>query len=395
MNVLMLARWLPRPRRHEEARREYRFARQLLGRHRLTLAFTTDETDLALPVAMLRAEFGALEFVVVRRGWRELSAAVRVVSGESRSVAYFRSEALRARLDQLVAEQHFDVAYVSSSSMMPYAVGLDPRLPVIADFGELDSEWWAQQAGSRSFPAANFCRAEAARLRSAEVAAAARAAHCIVATPEAARTLAGSVPGATITVIPDGVDQDHFAPLLRRSEDRTVAIVGRLDSSASVEALARFCLTTVPTVRAKLPGVDFLVASPTAPASARGLAEIAKVEIMTALDDVRPVLQRAMLAVAPLPQGRQRADGVVEAMLTGLPVVATSGAVDRLGAVPGFDLLVQDNPTAFADQVVHLLRSPVRRGDLATRGQAFARARCSWEASTSRLAETIEASVPR
>ena len=80
---------------------------------------------------------------------------------------------------------------------------------------------------------------------------------------------------------------------------------------------------------------------------------------------------------------------------TGLPVVATSGAVNGLGAVPGFDLLVQDNPTAFADQVVHLLRSPAPRGDLATRGQAFARARCSWEASTSRLAETIEASVSR
>jgi hypothetical protein len=45
--------------------------------------------------------------------------------------------------------------------------------------------------------------------------------------------------------------------------------------------------------------------------------------------------------------------------------------------------------------LIHLLRSPAPRGDLATRGQAFARARYSWEASTSRLAETIEASIPR
>lgn len=64
---LMLARWLPRPRRHEEARREYRF--------------------------------GHLEFAVVRRGWRDLSTAVRVVSGESRSIAYFRS-ARTMRLNQ-------------------------------------------------------------------------------------------------------------------------------------------------------------------------------------------------------------------------------------------------------------------------------------------------------
>ena len=77
-------------------------------------------------------------------------------------------------------------------------------------------------------------------------------------------------------------------------------------------------------------------------------------------------------------------------MLTGLPVVATSGAVAGLGAVSGCDLLVQDNPTGFAHQVVHLLANPVPSAELATRGQAFARARYSWAASTSLLTDLIE-----
>jgi glycosyltransferase involved in cell wall biosynthesis len=78
-------------------------------------------------------------------------------------------------------------------------------------------------------------------------------------------------------------------------------------------------------------------------------------------------------------------------MLMGLPVVATSSAVHGLGAVSGRDLFVQDNPSAFAHEAIHLLASPVLRAELATRGQAFARAGHSWEASTSRLAELIEA----
>jgi glycosyltransferase involved in cell wall biosynthesis len=203
------------------------------------------------------------------------------------------------------------------------------------------------------------------------------------------------VPEAAITVIPDGVDQDYFAPLHRLAADGTVAIVGRLEDAAGVEALARFCLTTVPAVRAARPGVGFLVASRNAPVSASRLAEIVGIEIVRPLDDVRSVLHRATLAAAPLPRGRRRADGIVEAMLTGLPVVATSLALDGLGAVPGRDLLVQDNPTAFARQVVHLLASPVPLAELATRGQAFARARYSWEASTGRLAELIEATIPQ
>jgi glycosyltransferase involved in cell wall biosynthesis len=393
MNILMLARWLPMPARREEARREYRFARQLLERHRVTLAFTTGEKDVAGPVAALRAEFGELEFAVLPRAWRNLTSAVHVVTGQSRSIGYFRSKALRTRLAQRLAVKHFDLVYVASSSMMPYAVELDPRLPVVVDFGEVDSEWWAQQAAARAFPAANFCRTEAARLGLVEAAAATRAVHCIVASPEAARALAARVPTAAITVIPDGVDQDHFAPLPGLSSNGTVAIVGRLEDAESVEALARFCLTTVPAARAVRPGLGFVVASRRAPVTARRLAEIAGIEIVTPLDDVRPVLHRATLAAAPLPRGRRPADSIVEAMLTGLPVVATSGAVDGLGAVSGCDLLVQDNPTGFAHQVVHLLANPVPSAELATRGQAFARARYSWEASTSRLAEAIEATA--
>ena len=395
MNILMLARWLPMPGRCENARREYRFARRLLERHHITLAFTTGEGDVVGAVAALRAEFGDLEFAVLPQTWRNLSTAVHVVTGQSRSVSYFRSEALRTRLAYRLSAGHFDLVYVSSSSMMPYAVEVDPRIPVVVDFGDVDSEWWTQQAAARAFPAANFCRTEAARLRLAEAAAARRAAHCIVASAEAARALAARVPEAAITVIPDGVDQDHFAPLPQPSSNGTVAIVGRLEDAESVEALARFCLTTVPAVRAVRPGLGFVVASRNAPVTARRVAEISGVEIVTPLDDVRPLLHRATLAAAPLPRGRRPADGIVEAMLTGLPVVATSGAVDGLGAVSGRDLLVKDNPTAFAHQVVHLLASPVPRSELATRGQAFARARYSWEASTNHLSELIEGTVPQ
>ncbi|MBI2524714.1 MAG: glycosyltransferase [Candidatus Rokubacteria bacterium] len=394
MKILMLARWLPVPRRAEEARREYRFARCLLPSHRLTLAFVTDQTDIAGPVAALRTEFGDIEFAVLPRGWRNLSAAVRVVTGQSRSVTYFRSEALRARVAQRLTAEPFDLVYVSSSSMMPYAAELDPRIPVVADFGHVDSDWWERQAAAHAFPAANFCRTEAARLRLAETAAVRRAAHCIAASPAAARALLARAPGAAVTVILDGVDEAHFAPVTRLSSNGTVAIVGRLDDAAGVEALARFCLTTVPAVKAARPDAGFLVASLNPPVSARRLADIAGIEFVTPPEDLRGALHRATLAVAPLPPARGPAAGIVEAMLTGLPVVATSSAAAGLGAVPDCDLVIEDNPTVLARQLLHLLASPIPRAQLAARGLAFARTRHSWEASAGRLAALIEATVP-
>lgn len=394
MNILMLAHWLPVPHRPEEARREYRFARRLLKGHRLTLAFTADDQQAGDSIAALRAEFGDLEFAVLPRGWATLNAAVRAAAGQSGSIAYFRSEALRLRLAERLGASSFDLVYVSSSSMMPYAVELDPRLPVVADFGEVDSEWWAREAEARAFPAANFFRTEAARLRLAEAAAARRAIHCIAASPRAARVLAARAPDAAIVVIPDGVDHEYFAPPPERSTAGPVAIVGRLDDADSVEALARFCLTSVPSVRAALPDVRFVVTSRDAPTAAGRLAEIAGIEIVGRLDDVRPLLREATLAVAPLPPEGSRPTAIVEAMLSGLPVVATRAAATGLGAVAGRDLEVEDNPLAFARQVVELLGRPDRGAELAARGQLFARDQHSWEASTSRMCGLIEASIP-
>jgi glycosyltransferase involved in cell wall biosynthesis len=393
MNILMLARWLPVPCRAEEARREYRFARRLLEGHRLTLAFLTHQHDVTGAITALRAEFDDIEFAVLPRGWQTLSAAVRTATGRSGSVTYFRSEALRTRLAHRLSASPWDLIYVSSSSMMQYAVELDLRIPVVADFGEVDSEWWAQRAAVRAFPAANFCRTEAARLRLAEAAGARRAIRCIAASAQAARVLAARIPDVAVTVIPNGVDEGYFVPVSRLPSTQAVAIVGQLDGAASVETLARFCLTTVPAVRAALPDVRFVVASRNPPIGARRLAEIAGIEVMTPLDDLRPVLHGAALAVAPLPPQGTLPIGILEAMLTGLPVVATRGAAEGLDAVPGRDFHVENNPSAFAGQVIRLLASPEQLTALAARGQAFARTHHSWEASTSRLLGLIEASV--
>ncbi|HVN31711.1 MAG TPA: glycosyltransferase [Thermoanaerobaculaceae bacterium] len=394
MNILMLAHWLPMPGRPQETRREYRFARRLLKDHRLTLAFVAEEQDLAGRVSALRDEFGDVEFAMLPRGWATLAAAARAVTGESGSIAYFRSEALRARLAQRQSASPYDVVYVSSSSMMPYAVELDSRLPVVVDFGELDSEWWAQKAEERLFPAATFFRTEAARLRLCEAAAARRAVRSIAASPRAAGVLAAHVPDVVIDVVPDGVDQDYFGTASKASSSgSTVAIVGTLDGSESVEALARFCLTTVPSVRAALPDVRFLVASRSIPASAERLADIAGIENAGPVDDIRSLLREASVAVAALPATGGLPVAIVEAMLSGLPVVATQAAAEGLGAVAGRDLEVADNPMAFARQVIELLGSTERSAALAARGQTFARARHSWEASTARMLELIEISA--
>jgi hypothetical protein len=94
----MLGRWVGAPRYPLKATREYHFGRVLAQKHSLTLAFTTDNPNAVGPISSLRSEFGDLEFTVVPRTWKSLTSAVSLMTGESCTLSYFRSEALRSRL---------------------------------------------------------------------------------------------------------------------------------------------------------------------------------------------------------------------------------------------------------------------------------------------------------
>ena len=229
MKVLMLGRWLPLGRRAGAGNREYDFGRHLARAHRVTVAFTTDDADDVYGPSMLRQEFGDIEFAVVPRGWKYLTGAISLATGDSCTLAYFRSPALSARLADRMKTGGYDLVYVSSSSMIQYALELDPAVPLLVDFGEVDSEWWRAQADLRSFPGANFYRTEAARLRTAEAAAAARASACIVANRQAGAAVALFAPWAPLTVIPAASAPPSGAGNGAASgEDATLAELDRL-----------------------------------------------------------------------------------------------------------------------------------------------------------------------
>ena len=211
MNVLMLGRQLPVSGRSAQATREHRFARFLAQGHRLTLAFVTDEPDPFGALSSLRAQFTDIEFAVVPRAWKSLSGAVRLATGGSCTMTYYHSEALTARLADRMRAERYDLVYISSSGMIRYALDTEPSVPLVMDFGDVDSEWWLSEAAGRSFPGARFCRTESLRLRAAEAAVARRAARCVVSSEQAARVLASFAPWAPATVIPDGVDPGSAA----------------------------------------------------------------------------------------------------------------------------------------------------------------------------------------
>ena len=393
MKILLLGRSLTLARRGGKVTREQRFARQLARSHRVTLGFVTDDPNPVGAVSALREEFQDLEFAVVPRGWKTLASAVSLATGASCTLAYARSSALATRLRDRLRSESYDLIYVSSSSMIQYALEADPAVPVVMDLGDVESRWWSRQAQARSFPGANFYRTEAARLRLAEEAISRRAALCIVSSPHAARAVSLTNGNAPV-IIPNGVDVEYFIPALRLPAAPAVLFLSPLESDRQVGAAAEFCRTVVPAVRRRLPAARFLVVGSELASSAQGLARMDGVEVATSIADIRPYLHRATLGVAPLAAEGEPQTTILEAMCSGLPVISTTHATEGLGVRAGRDLLVEDAPSGCAARVSELLASASLRAELGGQAAAFVRTNHSWDVVVARLARTLDAAIP-
>jgi glycosyltransferase involved in cell wall biosynthesis len=393
MNILMLGRWLPPPRHPLAKMREYQFARCLAREHRLTLAFITDNPNASGPISALRGEFGDLEFSVVPRGWKSLASAVRLATGESCTLSYYRSEALRTRLADRLRTMRYDLVFVTSSGMIQYALEVDAAIPLIMDFADVDSEWWAQQARRGAFPGPRVLRTEAMRLRAAEAAAAKRAARCLVTLPATGELVKSFAPDAPITIIPNGVDVDSFAPAPRRAPTLTVALNANLAVEAEAHDVIEFRRSVMPIIRARFPEARFIVVSKEASGTGRPATDLTGMDVVAPRPDVRSVLRCATIAVAPLRAAANVIGAVLEPMAAGLPVVATSEAAGRLGAAAGRDLLVAEGLEDFALKVIQLLEDPALRAEVGARGRTFVSAQHAWSVMTARLSEVVRAVV--
>ncbi len=389
MKILMLGRWIPPGRRPIRAMREYQFARQLVRHHQLTLSFIVDSADATGSISVLRSEFGELEFAAVPRTWKSLAGAIRVASGDSCALFYARSEALRTRLAERMRRTRFDLVFVSSSSMIPYALEMDPTIPVVFDFASVDSEWWSRRGVPGAGGAARFFRTEAVRLRAAEQEMARRAARCVVETAEAGELVRSFVPEVVPTLIPSGVDVDAFGLGQPVGVAPTVVLMASSRSDAEIRALTDFCRGAVPAVRARLPHVRFVVACREPMARDRVLEQLG-VEVVAPVTDLRSIFHSKTVAVAPLRTCADLPAIVLEPMAAGIPMVTSRSIQDQLGAQAGRDVQVAEEPGEFAPRIIELLESTSNREEMGAQGRQFVRTNFSWEIFASRLGGLVD-----
>ncbi len=394
MNILMLGRWLPPARRLVRDTREYQFGRYLARDHHLTVAFVTDNSDTTGAISALRKEFSDLEFAVMPRTWKSLEAALRAATGESCTLSYARSGALRTRLEDRIRRSDYDLVFVLSSSMIQYVLDLNPSIPVVMDFAGVDSEWWLAQAAGSPYPAARFFNAEASRLRLAEAAVARRAAWCVTDSSPADAIVRSLAPGGKTAIIPSGVDLEFFAGQTRESKTRTVVLrTSSLASEQDFREADQFCRQVIPRVRARIAEARVVLASGEPIPNGRA-ARLLGAEVIGPVTDPRQFFHSQAVAVALQGTGSDLRRRALEPMAAGIPVVVGAKAIDRLGIQDKEAICRADGWSDVAQALIQLLEDPIQRIEFGQRGKTYVTANASWTVMAEKMAEIIERAAP-
>ncbi|RYG99129.1 MAG: glycosyltransferase [Alphaproteobacteria bacterium] len=191
----------------------------------------------------------------------------------------------------------------------------------------------------------------------------------VVPSYEEAAILSKELPNEPVIVLPYMTDiVGTAAPFESRND---FVFVGGYNHSPNVDAVAYFVDTIWPIIQAGAPGARFYVVGSNPPQRVLDLASDSVI-VTGRVDDLQPYLDRSRVCVCPIRYGAGVKGKVTTAMAHGLPVVATTIAAEGMGVVAGRDLLVEDDPAAFAQAVLSVYRDAALWARLSEAGMSFA-----------------------
>ncbi len=418
MRLLLLTPQLPYPQYQGTTIRNFNIIKHLARAHEVTLLSfgTPAELENAPP---LRALCQHVEIAPSPTRTLLNRASTTFLSSLPDMALRLHSQPLRAKLRDLLAREQFDLVQVEGIEMAE-AWRLEVRdwrsARPISIFDDHNAEYALQRTAfeadardPRRWHAALYSWIQWRKLACYERNTCASADHVIVcseADAQAIRSLFRSetlAPPATtvaevkrsgravvrnpkseITVVPNGVDTDHYIPsdavCAKPLAAFALVFTGKMDYRPNIDAMVWFCRAILPRIRAEIPHAHIRIVGQKPAPKIRALANLPGVQVTGAVDDTRPYVADAAAYVVPLRMGSGTRLKVLEALALGKAIVSTTRGVEGIALEPNRDALVADSPDEFARAVIPLLRDAERRRVLGAAARKLAVEKYDWRA---------------
>lgn len=392
MNILFLSQVLPFPLDAGPKVRSYYVLRYLGQTHRVTLVAFTRATDSPPAIAHLESICHAVHSVPLFRSRVQDGKHLLLSLAQARPFLIVRDDlrVMDEHVRALTHQNRFDVVHADQLSMAHYALRV-PRVRRILD--QHNAVWTIAQrlAENETLRAKKFLLAREARLlRAYEAATCAQFDRVVTVTDQDKRALTFSQHDrltrvsppplrAPIATIPICIDPQDIAPLPFHPNARDVVCVGGMFYPPNVDGMVWFAREVMPHVWQKSPETKFFVvgARPARALVALGERE-PRIVVTGYVADTNEYLARAATFVVPLRAGGGMRVKILDAWARGLPMVSTTIGAEGITYIKDENILIADEPRAFAAAVLKLIHNRTFAKRIAEKGRVWVEEKYAW-----------------
>lgn len=381
-HLLFLGQKLPWPLDSGGRIRTYHLLRELARDFAITGLFFYRTGDSPATVAQIPRELAALgsfdavpipqETSRLRLMWDH---ARSIVMRRAYTVYMYRSRPFRERLDKLLASRSWSLVVSDSLDLSGWFGMLDAGTLVCGHHDVESTQLEKRAAVERRWLKRQYVRWQAGRIHLEERCWCPRVALNLMVSEPDRRQLA-AIAGGRYAVVPNGADlEDPAAP---PGPVNGCVFVGPSSWLPNRDAMEFFARDILPPLRERVPEVAVTwVGSVTV--QDRHALEGSGIQLAGYVDEVRPWIVPAACCIVPLRAGSGTRLKILEAWALGKAVVSTTIGSEGLDTVDGENILIRDDPNAFAGAVAQVLEDSTLRDRLGENGRRTVERHYDWK----------------
>ncbi len=386
MKILFLSAWFPYPANNGSKLRIFNLLRGLSQTHEVILISFSDQPDP--DTTELNKICSAVHIVP----WEEkqLSSVNKLIARFSSTPISFLQTHSQQMVDQIAnALGHHEIDLVIASQIKTASYGKYFRgLPALFEeielgvmYGEyVDAKSWFNRIryGLTWFKHKRFLKE---LMKSYD--------FCSFASTEEKQLFHTHVPWPDVKskVIPNGVDVNQYVSYHDEVKPNSLIYTGAFGFYSNYEAMVWFVGEVLPLIQQQIPDVTLII---TGDHKNLPLPRNSAVTQTGFVEDIRPLVAKTQVSIAPLLTGGGTRLKILEAMALKTAVVATSKGAQGLDAESGLQCLIADSPAEFSAAVVKLLKDDEQRRLLEENGFRLAKSTYDWSAILPKFEEIIQ-----
>lgn len=387
MKLMIVLSRFPLPARKGDKLRAWEQIKGLASHFEIHLVCLADEQPEAADLAEVQQVVHSLHIFPIPV-WKRIPAFLPALfQGLPFQVAYFTSARVRRRIEEILVQENIPLCYVQ-------LIRLGQTVPILKgvryflDYMDALSSGMANRIPESRGLMRYLFKMEAGRLARYEASIAPRYQAFSAITEADARLLPASVQ-SSIHIIPNGVSDYFFETQHVLNAEYDLVFTGNMGYFPNVKAAIYLVEEIVPLLERKFPKIRICLAG-TDPSDKVRALQSPRVTVTGFVPDMREVMGKSRLFVAPLFTGSGLQNKLLESMAAGLPVLTTPLANEALRAPEGEAIRVCRDAVEFAHTIATLLDNPEEARKTGLQGQEFVRKHYGWQASNQQLADCLK-----